>query len=119
MRMRLIVALFIASLVCSAAAVAKPIRSQRGKVVAKKEPIRAKRGRKNFSVYNKRKYRKKSKIIKRRRGNIIRRVVPRAQKKNIKKPVSTPVKTKKKVNKVDELRRARLLWIQDILRGQQ
>ena len=118
MRMRLIVALFIASLVCSAAAVAKPIRSQRGKVVAKKEPIRAKRGRKNFSVYNKRKYRKKSKIIKRRRGNI-RRVVPRAQKKSTKKPASTPVKTKKKVSKVDELRRARLLWIQDILRGQQ
>ena len=77
--MRLIIALFIALMVCSVAH-AKPIRSQRGKVIAK-EPYRAERVRKNFSDQRQ----KKSVVIKRRRGNI--GTIPRAQKKKIKKPI--------------------------------
>lgn len=105
--MRLIVALFVALMVCSAAH-AKPIRSQQGKVVAKPEPFRAKRGRKNFSVHGQR---KKSVIAKRRRGNA--GTIPRTQKKKIKKPT-----VKKKTTKANEYNRLRLLWIQDVLRGQ-
>ena len=106
MRVRLIVALFVALMTCSAA-YAKPIRSQRGKVIAKSEPSRAKRGRKIFSDQRQ----KKSVIIKRRRGNI--GTVPRTQKKKIKKPT-----VKKKTTKANEYNRLRLLWIQDVLRGQ-
>jgi hypothetical protein len=103
--MRLIIALFIALMVCSAAH-AKPIRSQRGKVIAK-EPYRAERVRKNFSDQRQ----KKSVVIKRRRGNI--GTIPRAQKKKIKKPI-----VKKKTTKTNEHNRLLLLWIQDVLRGQ-
>ena len=104
--MRLIIALFIALMVCSVAH-AKPIRSQRGKVIAK-EPYRAERVRKNFSDQRQ----KKSVIIKRRRrGNI--GTIPRAQKKKIKKPI-----VKKKTTKANEHNRLLLLWIQDVLRGQ-
>ena len=103
--MRLIIALFIALMVCSVAH-AKPIRSQRGKVIAK-EPYRAERVRKNFSDQRQ----KKSVIAKRRRGNI--GTIPRAQKKKIKKPI-----VKKKTTKANEHNRLLLLWIQDVLRGQ-
>ena len=103
--MRLIVALFVALMMCSVAH-AKPIRSQRGKVLAK-EPNRAERGRKNFPDQGQ----TKPAIAKRRRGNI--GTIPRAQKKKIKKPT-----VKKKTTKTNEHNRLLLLWIQDVVRGQ-
>ena len=108
MRVRLIVALFVALMTCSAAH-AKPIRSQRGKVIAKPEPFRAKRGRKIFSD-QKRKQQKQIMPVfaKRRRGNV--GTIPRAQKKKIEKPI-----VKKKTTKTNEYNRLLLLWIQDVL----
>ena len=104
--MRLIVALFVALMVCSAAH-AKPIRSQRGEVTAK-EPYRAERERKIFSDQRQ----KKSVIAKRRRrGNV--RTIPRTQKRKIEKPI-----VKKKTAKANEHNRLLLLWIQDVVRGQ-
>jgi len=106
--MRLIVALFVALMVCSAAH-AKPIRSQRGEVTAK-EPYRAERERKIFSDQRQ----KKSVIAKRRRrGNVGVGTIPRTQKKKIEKPI-----VKKKTAKANEHNRLLLLWIQDVVRGQ-
>ena len=111
MRVRLIVALFVALMTCSAAH-AKPIRSQRGKVIAKSEPSRAKRGRKIFSGQKRKQQKQIMPVIaKRRRGNV--GTIPRTHKKKIKKPT-----VKKKTTKANEYNRLRLLWIQDVLRGQ-
>ena len=119
--MRLIVAFLIASL-CSVA-YAKPASTSRGKALAKEAYLRAKRGRKNFSRYQR---------------STRRRTVPKTstrKPKTVKRTTQKPTTPKRREQKVEDKNttvnkkksltpRKRyynsmmLLWVDDILKQQ-
>ena len=103
--MRLIIAFLIASL-CGVV-YAKPIRTNRGKSVAKEAYPRAKRGRKNFSRYRRA---TKPKTAKRKPQK------PPAPKRREQK---VEAKNNKKVLTSQQYNRMMLLWIEDVIRKQE